>query len=392
MKAERILIAVLMLALAFTLGIEFSQAQVRTPDRSDSLAPDRPEGVSPYISIQGRLTDASGSALNGSYNMIVRVYDASSGGTILCSDPMTNVPVNNGLFEVSIYCAAADGRELWLGITVGSDPEMTPRRRFGTVPYAQSLRPGAIISDTLNNAIVHIENWSETGRGLRTYAMATTGVNYGLVAASRSAQGYAGYIYNDGGGTGLYVRSIDDGNDLILAGNDNTTVGDDGILSSDPTRPSSDLILRTNDGIRIELDHDGSGESADLEVRDMDNHIIFNVNNSGNVSYSGALVGAFPRPAYDSGWTGITQGHSDPFTHSLGGSIDNYIVDLTCKSGAPYNVNGYGVGGDMWYEPIGNYYYYGAYWYNLTTSTITVTRGDNDDSCGWVRVRIWVSQ
>jgi hypothetical protein len=51
---------------------------------------------------------------------------------------------------------------------------------------------------------VHIENGSTTGRGLRSYATAESGANYGMVGASRSPDGYGGYFYNNGGGIGLW--------------------------------------------------------------------------------------------------------------------------------------------------------------------------------------------
>jgi hypothetical protein len=70
-----------------------------------------------------------------------------------------------------------------------------------------SLRPGAIISDTTSNAIVHIENWHTSGRGLRAYAMSESGTNYGVVGASRSPDGYAGYFYNTDDGVGVHGQS-----------------------------------------------------------------------------------------------------------------------------------------------------------------------------------------
>ena len=114
-----------------------------------------------------------------------------------------------------------------MGIQVGSDAEMIPRTYIDNVPYAYSLRPGAVIRDTLgSNAILHIENLSETGRGLRAYAMATTGENFGVVGASLSPDGYGGYFYNNGAGTALWASS--DNATALLA----TSVEGDGISAS----------------------------------------------------------------------------------------------------------------------------------------------------------------
>ena len=85
---------------------------------------------------------------------------------------------------------------------------MSPRQPIYAVPYAWSLRPGAVIIGTVGpEAILHIENNDPSGRGLRAYAMSLTGVNYGMVAAAKSPDGYGAYIYNNGGGVGLRAES-----------------------------------------------------------------------------------------------------------------------------------------------------------------------------------------
>jgi hypothetical protein len=146
--------------------------------------------------------------------MTFRLYATAVDGTALCVDTNTNVPVNNGLFNTAIWGNCdndiLNGRQLYLGITVGTDSEMTPRQPFYPVPYARSLVPGVIISGTRGgDAILHIENWGSTGRGLRSYAMYTATANYGVVGASRSPDGYGGYFYNSGGGVGLKAESTD---------------------------------------------------------------------------------------------------------------------------------------------------------------------------------------
>lgn len=112
-----------------------------------------------FIPVQGRLTDASGNPLNGSYNLALRLYAQASGGTALCEDIKT-ISVSDGLFYAYMFAAGCpiDGRQLYLGIQVGSDPEMTPRQFIDNVPYAWSLRPGAEIVDERNDFVVRAEN------------------------------------------------------------------------------------------------------------------------------------------------------------------------------------------------------------------------------------------
>lgn len=199
-------IMVMIPLLVLAVGIALAQEPNPTENINEPSEPDDVTAVASAIPIQGRLADDSGNPLTGNYDVTARIYDASTGGNILCSDT-DSVTVDNGLFNMEMdYCLSADidGKQIYLGLQVGSDPEMTPRQVIYPVPYAWSLRPGAIISSTTSSPIIHIENWGNSGRGLRSYAMATSGVNYGVIGASRSPDGYGGYFYNNAtGSTGV---------------------------------------------------------------------------------------------------------------------------------------------------------------------------------------------
>jgi len=93
--------------------------------------------VTNSINYQGRLTDSSGSPLTGTYTMTFGLYDVSTGGTALATDTHA-VDITDGLFNTGIDFGTSnfDGRELWLGVAVGTDSEMTPRQELRTVPFA----------------------------------------------------------------------------------------------------------------------------------------------------------------------------------------------------------------------------------------------------------------
>ena len=148
-----VLVALVLVALLIQPG--FAQ----DPQPSEGLQPENEAevsgDVSPFIPIQGRLTNSSGSPLNGNYTMTFSLYTDSSGGTAKCSNTQT-VTVTNGLFSTRIAnCTSAtlNGQLLFLGIKVGDDPEMTPRQPIYAIPYAWSLRPGAVISSTLDTVL-----------------------------------------------------------------------------------------------------------------------------------------------------------------------------------------------------------------------------------------------
>jgi hypothetical protein len=208
-----VIIGCLALLITLALSISSGLAGTVTSEREPN-APEEVSGHSSFIPVQGRLTNASGNPLDGTYTISFRIYSVYSGGTALCEDLNNSVVVDNGLFYTYMSmsgCSAFDGRQLYLGIQVEDDAEMTPRQYIDNVPYAYGLRPGAVISDTIgNDAILHIENWAGDGRGLRAYAMSQTGENYGVVGASRSPDGYGGFFYNNGGGVGLWANNTTD--------------------------------------------------------------------------------------------------------------------------------------------------------------------------------------
>jgi hypothetical protein len=200
---------VAIMLLLITAGLTLAQGAGAGADRQGPFVPD---ATAPgAIPIQGRLTTASGAPLNGTYTMTFRLYDVVTATVAMCAD-VRYVVVANGLFSDYIDGCYSDitGQKLWLGIQVGSDPEMTPRQVIYPVPYALSLVPKAEISGTVgsNDAILDIDNTGVNGKGLRAEAQAATGVNYGVVGAAKSLDGFGGYFYNNGGGIGLSGWSI----------------------------------------------------------------------------------------------------------------------------------------------------------------------------------------
>ncbi|OGO35085.1 MAG: hypothetical protein A2W35_11360 [Chloroflexi bacterium RBG_16_57_11] len=219
-------IGCLALLIILALSITSGTAQKGTGEREPN-APGEVDSKSSFIPVQGRLTDDSGNPLDGNFTISFRIYDVYSGGAALCADLDNNVTVEDGLFYTymnMVGCDAFEGRQLYLGVQVESDAEMVPRQFIDNVPYAYGLRPGAVISDTLgSDAILHIENWATTGRGLRAYGMSQSGENYGVVGASRSPAGFGGYFYNNGGGVGLKAESMN-GNAITANSENEVTV------------------------------------------------------------------------------------------------------------------------------------------------------------------------
>ena len=98
-----------------------------------------------HMNFQGRLTDSLGNLLNGTFDLTFRIYDDSVGGSTVYDETHTNVPVTSGLFSVLIggksFILPFDnfvfvGKDRYLGVQVDALPELTPRTRLVTSPYA----------------------------------------------------------------------------------------------------------------------------------------------------------------------------------------------------------------------------------------------------------------
>ncbi len=295
--------------LALAAGLTQAQEPEPQEEISAPYVIEETAGVLSPFSIQGQLTDNGGHVLDDAwYEFTFRLYEQPQAGVPICTDTH-NVAIVGGLFSSYINCGdALHGQGVYLGIEVESNGEMTSRQYIRPVPYALSLRPGALISDTLDELLV-IDNTSTSDGDIDTLilrndsgsgeALEIAAQNTGV--ASFAANGYGAYARSENGigvygqsnspdSAGIYARGADDGADLILGGNADTSAGDDGKILSDPAYASSDIYFVSNDTIRIDLDNDGDGEDSDFEVRDKDDVLLFNVDESGRTSVRGNLV------------------------------------------------------------------------------------------------------
>ncbi len=99
--------------------------------------------VPKLINYQGNLTDSEGNPVaDGDYNMVFTIYDSESSPTGIWYSGIQSVHVENGAFSYFLGSVNPLPDTLfndtlrWLGIKVGSDPEIDPRTRLVTVPYA----------------------------------------------------------------------------------------------------------------------------------------------------------------------------------------------------------------------------------------------------------------
>jgi hypothetical protein len=212
------------LLVAVSLGVSQVQgSKAYVPSMAGS-------NVNGSVPIQGRLTNPSGSPLNGTYDITARLYDSATDGTLLCGNTYS-VTVSNGLFNTTIdNCSASNisGAQLYLGIQVGADPEMTPRQPIYPVPYAWSLRPGAIISNTASSG--HGLEVLGAGSGIYGSALWVENSNAGGIAqwvTNSSATSTDASLVIGNAGTGPLLKGF--GGD---GGNEDFSVNNDGSIKS----------------------------------------------------------------------------------------------------------------------------------------------------------------
>jgi hypothetical protein len=94
------------------------------------------------LSYQGYLADASGEAVSGGFPMSFALYGQAAGGSPVWQEMHPAVTVLGGFFQVELgvetplELSLFDG-PLFLGISIGADPEITPRTVVASLPFAR---------------------------------------------------------------------------------------------------------------------------------------------------------------------------------------------------------------------------------------------------------------
>ncbi|MCU0610459.1 MAG: hypothetical protein MUE60_01555 [Candidatus Eisenbacteria bacterium] len=158
--------------------------------------------IPPYVSYQGKVTDTSGNPVaDGSYNMRFRIYDLSSGGTMLWDSGTRSIAVSGGVFNVLLGESPQPALTLdfsvdyWLLVTF-SGADQTPRQRLTSNGYsymASGVVPGTEVAGAVAASYV-----------LKATNTATAGTGYGLYGQSASTAGFGVYGYATAGSGTTY--------------------------------------------------------------------------------------------------------------------------------------------------------------------------------------------
>lgn len=171
------------------------------------------------INYQGLLTDANGHPLYGQYLVRFSVYGSLGGSDTLWTESHV-VDVYEGLFDVILGSVAPipgnlfedEGR--WMGITVGYDPEISPRMQLTSVPFA--LRAAVAETSLTVGAHNHDADYvnedqpnSVSGAMITDGEVADADVSVGAAIDPSKISGTAWTSTNDGSGSGLDADMLD---------------------------------------------------------------------------------------------------------------------------------------------------------------------------------------
>ncbi len=277
------------------------------------------------INVQGELTNSStGEPSNSQNDVNLRIYSSQLPGVVLYQEVQHGISFSNGLFNLILGDSGDIPDTVWnyspleIGISINADPEMTPRIRLISVPYAVratgvsghlETQPGSLRIPNLGSsgqdgvAFVATDDSSRLSIG-NIGSSGQDGVSIGYTYAKRSAitatqQNEAAAMRHtvqmsadSGSGAALELSSRLNGlppgtpviGTLTLATNDSTAsvaIGDldgDGLVD----------VVTTNDRTKLSLSNIGSsgedGVSIATHNGDSATFKVFNTNDPGDVS------------------------------------------------------------------------------------------------------------
>jgi hypothetical protein len=233
------LIAVSLVSLL--VGAAIAHAQGPLP--GGKRAPGAPAlGAASRLTYQGRVTNSSGAPLNSTVNMVFKLYDSSS--ALQWTSATRSVTPVNGLFTV--YLGDGSDPDLnsllvfaaTIGVTVGSDPEMTPRQALNTVVGHSDTSAGVVGS---SNSGLGVYGFSSTSLGVVGQTLDPGGVGVFAIGAGSSGKALRikdGSVSVDGAGIGASTPVF-----VHVVSGTNVTAFNETIITHPLTDGDPDAIL-----------------------------------------------------------------------------------------------------------------------------------------------------
>ncbi len=339
------------------LGFGLYQNFYKKAGEQGVLAAVPPTGNPRILSFQGKLTDNSDNPITTPTALRFTIYDhvTASGSALKWQEVDTVTPDQDGIFSLILgnntqltQDLFAQHAGLWLGVTVGTTPELTPRQQLATVAYAenadtlQGLPPITQPSADTKNVVLALDSSGNlTIGGTATPTFQATGGQFTLSGSSL-------LLTTTAGSNSDIIASPSGLGKIDLNKPIQNTSNNNNLLTAKGAAEVDDLfaILATSSGqSALTINQNGSGPIISASSSGIAKFTVDNVGNTtiaGNVSLTGtnptlsvAGTNSFSIDAGGSGAVNIA-GNSTGDVNLAGGSgntgctIANATGSLTC--------------------------------------------------------------
>lgn len=152
------------------------------------------------ITFQDTLTSRDGALQpDGSYPVVLRVYDVATGGSVLCTE-VKNVAVTRGTFSATIFPVILSfDKPYRISVQANNDTEMSPRRPLASVPFAFSAHNAydLVLPFSQTVTIDHVPAFTiqndKSAASISIYEESASSIGYGFFGTNTSS-GYVGLL------------------------------------------------------------------------------------------------------------------------------------------------------------------------------------------------------
>jgi tRNA G18 (ribose-2'-O)-methylase SpoU len=132
------------------------------------------------LTLQGKLTNTAGVPTAGTYNMSFKIYDSFTSGNVLYQSTMNVTTDANGVYDVILRNVNLNfSGQYYLGITVGTDNESTPRINLTSSPYSfrSNVSEGLNPQNAYTLAQLTVTGDATIGSNTSTFQVTSLGTN-----------------------------------------------------------------------------------------------------------------------------------------------------------------------------------------------------------------------
>ncbi len=297
-------------------------------------------GTTHEINYQGWIGDASDTnGITDVLDMKFRLYDDSTGGTLLWNETQSAVSVDKGIFNVllgSVTPIPSDkftGDPLWLETQVENDT-LSPRKKLVSVGYAIKSEEAehSVYSDTAGYAVggTGDNDWTISGNNMYSAVPGNVGIGVtsptekldvnGAINVSSSYKIGGDRVFSNAGTGNIFV-GVGAGENITVTGGYNTFVGDSAGYSNTGGGPNTFLgyyagYKNTTGACNTFLgDWAGYKNTTGLDNTFSGHYAGYGNTEGDNNTFLGSAAGFFNTEGYDNTFLG----HCAGFSNKTGG-------------------------------------------------------------------------